>query len=267
MSWPSRRKLLTLAVRGILLGGTQLFSSARAVAEPRWPSEYQVGALYCHADFPLPRHEGLWREIAELGHQLSSRLRVPPPQEPIHLFLFSQEATYRDYLRQHFPEVPYRRALFLKRSGPGMVFAHLSHDFPTDVRHESTHALLHASLPLVPLWLDEGLAEYFEVPAAERASGNPHLGRIRWGARFGQVPRLEELEALGELDAMDAAAYRHAWAWAHFLLHGPAEAHDELVSFLGDIQRHQPPGMLSQRLRRRIPELEQRYLQHFRQWK
>ncbi|GIT30210.1 MAG: hypothetical protein Ct9H300mP1_22560 [Planctomycetaceae bacterium] len=35
--------------------------------------------------------------------------------------------------------------------------------FPEDLRHEFTHGVLHSSLKRVPLWLDEGLAEYFEV--------------------------------------------------------------------------------------------------------
>ena len=80
----------------------------------------------------------------------------------------SGKATYQAYMKQYFPKVPYRRALFIKARGPGMVFACQGTDFEIDVRHESTHALLHAWLPSVPLWLDEGLAEYFEV-AARRA--------------------------------------------------------------------------------------------------
>ena len=36
-----------------------------------------------------------------------------------------------------------------------------------------------AALPFVPLWLDEGFAEYFETPAADRASGSPYLAGLK----------------------------------------------------------------------------------------
>jgi hypothetical protein len=127
--------------------------------------------------------------------------------------------------------------------------------------------LLHASLPMVPLWLDEGLAEYFEAPRDERASENPHINAIRWGARLGRVPSIENLEGKETLDDMDRADYRQSWAWTHFMLHGPHEAHDELVRFLADIQASTPPGLLSERLRRRIPDLDSRFADHFRSWR
>ena len=38
----------------------------------------------------------------------------------------------------------------------------------TDLRHELTHALLHGVLKDVPLWLDEGLAGFFELPPDAR---------------------------------------------------------------------------------------------------
>ena len=122
-----------------------------------------AGAFFCHADFQLDEFEGLWSEMAGLQEDLTRQLRVPAAGEPIHLFLFSRKATYQEYLRLHFPQVPFDEHLYIKDGGPGMVFAYQSPDFETDVRHESTHALLHAALPVVPLWLDEGLAEYFET--------------------------------------------------------------------------------------------------------
>lgn len=226
-----------------------------------------AGAFFCHADFPLNEFEGLWREMAGLQRDLTLQLRVPAAAEPIHLFLFSQKATYQEYLRLYFPQVPFRRALYIKDRGPGMVFAYRSVDFETDVRHESTHALLHAALPVVPLWVDEGLAEYFETARTRRAYDSPHLSRIRWSARFAQVPDIEQLEGISNLADMGVDEYREAWAWVHFMLHGPAEAHEELVSFLAAINARTPPGTLSQRLQSKMPDLTERFLDHFRNWK
>src|SRR6056297_815659 len=107
-------------------------------------------------------------------------------------------------MQRYFPDVPSRQALFIKRRGPGMVFAYRGHEFEVDLRHETTHAVLHSLLPMVPLWLDEGLSEYFEVPAVQRASGHPHLRAIRNQVRWQRVANIRRLESCYELSAMQA---------------------------------------------------------------
>jgi len=52
----------------------------------------------------------------------------------------------------------------------------------------------------------------------------------------------------------------------HFMLHGPPEAYDELISYLGDIRRNVPPGLLSQRLARRLSDPQLSLTAHFRGW-
>lgn len=232
-----------------------------------WPDEYQAGQFICHADFPLAPYRDLLNSIPEHQRDLWQTLGIQPSREPIHLFLFQRKSTYQTYVKQYFPDVPSRKALFIKGRGPGMVFAHLGEGFEEDVRHECTHALLNAALPMVPLWLDEGLAEYFEVAPEQRVYGNPHLAFVKWSARLGQVPRLDALERVGDLNEMGRTRYRQAWAWVHFMVHGPPEAHDELRRFLADIQALTPPGQLSQRLRQRLPDLEPQFATHFKNWK
>ncbi len=239
----------------------------RLVVARNWVDERVSGPFVCRAEFPLSSVEGLLRELAQLQDDLVRYLGVPPAQEPIELYLFRNESSYSSYISRHLPNVPYRRALYVKSQGPGKVFAYRSRAFETDVRHECTHALLHAVLPVVPLWLDEGLAEYFEVPVQQRAFDNPHLRGLRWNLRLGMVPRLEGLEQKGGLSDMGRAEYRCSWAWVHFMLHGPKEAHDELVRFLQDLQANTPPGLLSRRLEQRLPKTRQRLAAHFRRWK
>lgn len=232
-----------------------------------WPDEYQAGPFMCHADFSLAEHRGLLNSLPRLQRDLVTLVGIGVSQEPIHLFLFRKKSTYQAYLKQYFPQVPSRKALFIKGRGPGMVFAYRGDDFETDVRHECTHALLNASLPMVPLWLDEGLAEYFEVPASKRAYESPHMTSVKLGVRLAQVPKLGGLEQLSNLSQMSSSKYRHAWAWVHFMLHGPQEAREVLSRYLADIQALTPPGQLSRRLRHRMPNLEQRFAEHFKGWK
>lgn len=251
----------------LLLAIVALAAFGRSVSAETWADWREAGPFICRADFPLKGMEGLFDDLAQLQNDLVRYLGIQPAREPIELYLFRDQRGYRQFVSRYLPQVPYRRALYVKSNGIGMVFAHLSRDFAVDIRHECTHALLHASLPMVPLWLDEGLAEYFEVAPAERAFGNPHLSGIRWGVRLRLLPRVENLEKLRDLSEMNGSEYRDAWAWTHFLLHGPPEARHELVRFLADIQAHTPPGLLSQRLERRLPEVQHRFAGHFRSWK
>ncbi len=252
---------------GISVTVLLLATHSTLLAEPRWPDERAALPFVLHADFSLDGQRGLVDQMARLQQDLNSTLGVQPSRENIHLFLFQHRSTYQEYIKQHFVDLPYRRALFIKERGPGMVFAYRHDDFETDVRHESTHALLHGALPMVPLWLDEGLAEYFEVPAPKRAYDNDHLGKMRWYARFGQIPKIERLEQIETLNGMGQTEYREAWALVHFMIHGPPEAGEELRAYLADIQAHAPPGILSQRLRRRIPDLDRQLSNHLRSWK
>jgi len=255
--FPGRRGKAAIAVVLTLL------AAATAHGQNRWPDERQAGQFLCHADFPLAPQQPLLDELSKLQQDVATKLAAELPPEPVHFFLFQAKSTYQTYLKQYFPRVPYRRALFIKARGPGMVFAYQGNDFEIDVRHECTHALLHTWLAHVPLWLDEGLAEYFEVSRDKRVRQNPHHALVQAAVRSGQLPRLEELESLENLDEMGRDEYRDAWAWVHFMLHGPREAQDELTRYLAELHAGSDPGRLSDRLRRRLPALDRRIAEHF----
>lgn len=231
-----------------------------------WFDTRVAGPVVCRAEFSLNDYDGLFRDLASVQSDLTKLLLLPPAEEPIEIYLLKDKRSFGSFLQQHYPKVPFRRALFVKGNGPGRVFVYRHEELAIDVRHEATHALLHAVLPMVPLWLDEGLAEYFEVPANQRAYDNPHLSALRWDLRLGNVPRLHVLEAKRDLADLSGTDYRHAWAWTHFMLHGPTEARAELIRFLGDIRSNTPPGKLSDRLERRLPALQDRLVRHFRDW-
>ena len=193
-------------------------------------------------------------------------MELPAAETAIEVYLFRSKGSYDQFLARYLPKVTYRRALYIKDKGTGRVFAYHSPQFDTDLRHECTHALLHAVLPMVPLWLDEGLAVYFEQPAAKRAFDSPHLGPVRWAVKLGGLERLESLEKKKDIGGMDRSDYRAAWAWVHFMLHGPPEARNELVRFLGDIRSGTPPGRLGQRLRDRLGNPAALVAAHFQSW-
>jgi len=265
-SEPPRRYRVRAWVPLILAAMLLLLDSDRCSAQ-RWVDSRQIGPFTFRAEFPLGSLDPFLRQLAELQEELTRYLGVPAAEEPIEVFLFRGKASYSQYLKRYLPEVPFRRALYVKRDGPGRVYAYWDKEVTTDLRHECTHALLHAALPLVPLWLDEGLAEYFELPPAQRAFGSDYLPPLRLKAMLGIVPSLERLENKGDMGEMGQGEYRDSWAWVHFMLHGSRTAHLELAAYLADIRAQTPPGQLSRRLHRRLPDVKDRFSAHFRRWK
>jgi len=244
----------------VVFGFSSCCSSSHA---QRWPDEHVNGPFAYHADFQLRPFYPLLKSVTRLEKDVPRELGIGKVSEPIHIFLFERHQTYKRYVSKYFPSVPSRPALFVKQRGPGMVFARLGPQIAIDLRHETTHAVLHSVLPMVPLWLDEGLGEYFEVPADDRATKHPHLKSIQTQLRKNRVPAIEQLEKLGDLAEMNAAHYRDSWAWVHFMLHGPPAARRALQDFLQQIEAHVPPGDLSLRLRRAVPDLERQFVAHF----
>lgn len=273
-AWLSRAERVSGPLPGCLLrwwlAGVWLASwiSSPVLAQTaRWPDFYQAGQFLCYSDVSLAEHTPLLDTLPALEQDVLGLLGLQPSRDWLHVFLFSHKSTYQSYVQRYFPDAPSRKALFIKERGLGMVFACLGDDFEVDLRHECTHALLNAALPVTPLWLDEGLAEYFEVAADQRANGNPHHKYVRWSAYFGQTPCLEDLEQIREVKQMTSSRYRQAWAWVHFMLHGPPAAREELRRYLADLQALTPPGLLSRRLRDRLPDLDSQFADHCRNWR
>lgn len=240
--WPAHWLWIWLTVIGLSCVGP-------SAAEPRWVTASQIGPTYVKADFRLDD-----RVLNALSHldstksDLQTRLGLSIPSTPIELTLFRARRGMDAYIRSRVPEGVGRAALFVKSGNSSRVYAYYNSKLDVDLRHESTHAFLHAGLPYVPLWLDEGLAEYFEVEPRQRISGHPHLKSLKRAMWFRWKPNLERLESLSSLADMKEDEYRESWAWAHFMLHGPEPARTVLRTYLADIARGEFAGKLEPKL-------------------
>jgi hypothetical protein len=234
-----------------------------------WVDTRQVGPFVIQATFGLAPYEQLFAELPGLQRELTRTLGIPPAKDPIYVYLFTDAEQYRAYIQRHFPRVPYRPALFILEGGSPGVYTYRKADLDVDVRHECVHAILHSALPVVPLWLDEGIAKYFEVPASKRAFDHPYFDDLKWkwSLRLGMVRSVESLEQREDLTQMDAADYRYAWAWVHFMLHGPEAGHRTLVQYLSSYQHWQPAGKFSVRLAETLPNPTEQMIQHFKHWR
>jgi len=218
-------------------------------------SEVIAGQLVIHADFPLAGQHRLVRELEEMRADVSQQLGLPISDEPVHLYLFENPDRYAEFVTARFPAFPSRRAFFVETDTTLSVFAAWQDRVAEDLRHETTHGYVHAVVPAVPLWLDEGIAEYFELPRTQRGRHEPHLahlsGRIIEGT---WRPDVERLEALESAAAMSQDHYAESWCWVHWLLATTPERRALLQDYLSDVRRDPATAPLSVRLRRIEPD-------------
>ena len=179
----------------------------------------EVGRVHLHTDFNLPRRHRLIQEIRAKQAAILSRLRIGKSDESVDVFLFENEPEYQRFVQARFPLLPRRRAFFLKDDTQLSVYAHWNPHVSTDISHEVTHGLLHSVIPNLPLWLDEGLAEYFEVTRGNRGLNRDHV--LLLVSRYRQKqwsPNLSRLESITQPGQMSQIDYAESWLWAHLLM-------------------------------------------------
>jgi len=241
--------------------------AASLAVRPTLPSAYRVDRppLVFHTDFPLASQHRLLEEMIARRDDLGRLLGLPGSNEPIHVYLFEDAARFEAFVRRYHPDFPDRRAFFLETDTRLVVYAQWGDRVAEDLRHEVTHAYLHAVVPNLPLWLDEGLAEYFETPRGQRGLNGEHLQLLTARLRHGDwVPDLARLEALPESLDMSLADYAEAWAWTHLLLEGPPPGRAILQSFLQHLRQYGWAEPISTRLFQALPAPHQALVDHIR---
>jgi hypothetical protein len=229
-----------------------LFGSCRGLPQPAaLPDAHhiRVGQLHIHSDFELFKDHRIVRDLIAERENISRTLGLPPSNEVIEVHLFADGARYSQYLARHFPGVPSRRAFFLETDSRLVVYAHWSDHMAEDLRHELAHGYLHAVVPGIPLWLDEGLAEYFEVPSVQNGFNPPHLALLSdMTEHDGWQPDLGRLERLRDATQMDQRDYAESWAWVYAMLHSEPEQREVLTGYLAELYENGVAEPISRRL-------------------
>jgi hypothetical protein len=215
----------------VLFTGCVLGRGDRTVAPV--PTRVVEGPLTIQADFAIGERPPILAELTELRERVATTLALPITNQPIEIFLFASPEKYHAALAERFPGFPARRAFFVKHGGRFEVYAQWSDRASEDLRHETTHAYLHASLPDLPLWLDEGLAEYFETPLNAGGWNAPHADLLLRELRAGRWrPDVQRLEAIPSSAHMTQLDYAEAWSWVYLLLQSDPQRRELLVQWL-----------------------------------
>ena len=153
------------------------------------------------------------------------------PGTPIEIIAAKNEATMKELLPEQYEVKGHTHFVGLYQPGPTKVYVILQMNVEGEnpyhvLYHEYTHTLIHLNFIHVPLWLDEGVAEYL---------GNASLGNKE--VRIGLVPeghlyvlqqnRLLPLETLFAVDHSSpyyneanrtSVFYAESWALVHYLM-------------------------------------------------
>jgi Protein of unknown function (DUF1570) len=247
--------------------------SEQHASGPPLPSKYsfRIHPYVFISDFPINEQQPIFKELALLREQVYKELMLPGGSTLVQVYLFENRERYQEYIEYKQPRLPPRRAYFIAEprgmSGAEdlLVYTYRNDRIRQDLRHELTHALLHTVIRNVPLWLDEGLAEYFELPPDKHGVNDGHLAHLRHAYNEAIRPDLARLERLEQVDQMNPAEYRESWAWVHLMLRSQPEAKQALVAYLQQLRNHHsqtnfPP--LRPQLTKLFPNLEDALVTH-----
>ncbi|MFK7769236.1 MAG: DUF1570 domain-containing protein [Mariniblastus sp.] len=213
----------------------------------------------------MPKDHRLLSELASRRDDISNLLDVPTSDEPINVYLFEDEERYREYMTNNHPQFPNRRAFFVKNDTSLNVFAYWGTRIGEDLRHEVTHGYLHSVVPNIPLWLDEGIAEYFEVPRGRGGANGAHIYHLSNALEQGKwKPNMLRLESLKSPSEMTQTDYAESWLWVHFLLTGDPQTRSIIQRHLAQLRADGTADAFTPEIAREIPDSETQLLVHLK---
>jgi hypothetical protein len=183
--------------------------------------------------------------VAARLEELRSALALATPAlvvegAPVQVIVFRDEAIARPYAPRWRGLQDDVAGFF--HSGPDrrrLLFVDDKSKAPSVAQHEYTHALLDAALPDAPLWLNEGLAEYFatfHVDGEHARAGAPLASHVQW-IEDHDLMSLPDLFAVSHLSSAyhegdrRGTFYAQSWLLVHLLLSGdPARLERVLVA-------------------------------------
>lgn len=265
--WHSGVRLVTLGLA--LFTGCASLQPAQTPELPPLPKkrEVRVGPYLFVTDVDLKRDHSVLKDVEGLQDQICKELHLAPGTGVVHVYVFNDRPRYDQYMQAHFKNLPARRAFFMARSDERrgdelVVYTYWGDRIKEDLRHELTHALLHSTIKTVPMWLDEGLAEYFEVPPEWQGLNYRHLAALRSQPGIPWTPDLARLEKLTLVKEMSPADYRESWAWVHLMLRSTPQAKTALVRYLHQLRSNKDAGSLKPLLVAAYPDPEAALREH-----
>ncbi len=246
-----------------VVGGSGNFS----LHAQEWVTRFQYEQYRVYSQVPNREIAAGIKDLKSLRQAMKENLQIKLSDQPIELHIFSSQKNYRAYVGPRVPEAINRPAVFVKGPDALWVYVVYRRGWEVDLRHEMTHAQLHGALPYLPIWLDEGLAKYFEVPNSKRGFNKSLHQNLIWRLRFRQGIRTTDLENLTSFVEVRPEHYRDSWAWVYYSLHCSPGTRRFFQKYLQDIQAEEVPGSFFENLSRYSPDYNRQAVKFYRNHK
>jgi hypothetical protein len=243
-------------IAALLLVTTASCVTPREASVPGLPQEHRVANDYVavQSDTPIAETDPWMLELTDVRESVIESLELPEQSRPVSVYLFRDRTRYEEFLQQTHPDLPPRRAFFVGTPTELKVYAHWNGQIMEDLRHEYTHGVLHAATDDIPLWLDEGIAEYFEVAPSSNRINHDHLAGLSEALVNGWQPDLHRLSQLDSVSQMHRLDYQESWAWVHYLLHEVPGGRGLLVDYFAEATRpNGEPGDIAADIEALVP--------------
>ena len=239
---------LPVALLALTLATSVRAAIPETVLRGAW-SEVRTRHVRVLTDAGLARARHVAERLERLHEQV---LRTLPAlalesDRPRTAFVFAREDVFRAYLPVYNGQPEEDTGLF--QPGPRADWLLLQDgpdaDLDATALHEYTHALLREVAPSAPLWLNEGLAQYFStlrVDAADVRVGEPSPELVAW-LRGHDLMAMDELLTTGHASAdyhggeRRGTFYAESWLLVHMLLNENVADLPRWESYLGALHR------------------------------
>jgi tetratricopeptide (TPR) repeat protein len=183
-----------------------------------------------------------FEQMRAMFHTAFPPFRTDPPQ-PIYIVAVKNEATMKSFLPEYWATKGHTHPDGIYQAGHDKDFVVLRLDAQGlnpyhVVYHEYTHAMLHLNFTGLPLWLDEGLAEFFgntTLGEKESQTGTVNGDTLLYLQQKQAIP----VETLLQVDHSSpyynesnraSVFYAESWALVHYLMMNPDARRQQLLS-------------------------------------
>lgn len=277
---------LRILPAALLLASTLLLPAARAQELPRLDNWVEARSPHFivvsdAGEKKARQMAAQFERIREVYRQALPSVRVDTPA-PLVIFAARNEKSFRQLLPAYWEQSDRRlaRPLGMFIHGPEKNYVAVRTDATGEnpyhtVYHEYFHLVTRLSFPPLPLWMSEGLAEFWSrvrfFGKEVRLGGisDVHLQNLR---RYGAIP-LPELLAADHHSPhykereKTSVFYAQSWALVHFLMVGDEKAsrRRQLNQLLALLARDVPPEQAQRRALGDYAELERQLQSYLRQ--
>lgn len=243
-----RRRSVALVATLLLLAAV---TPALALPDPKeeW-TQLRTPGFTVFSNAPAQRTIEVARNLETLRAvlaQVTKGMRIDVPK-PLHVYVFRSTPGFRSYIGDVGKGSKELAGFHLTGPDRNMIAIDLSAESMGVAYHEYLHEVLANTFPGIPLWVNEGLAEFYAPFVCKDAKAE--IGRAMWHHMLG----LREAPLLPLSDLVDVTTdspaynendragvfYAESWALVHYLTLGRAERRAQLPRYLQLVSEGQP---------------------------